>query len=88
MSWNFNEQKRKRPGQPRQANVPERKKAVFLLFSQGYLTPRGWALKLDEQKRKRPGQPRQANVPERKKGGFPFILSGLFDPEGLGAEAG
>ncbi|WP_426896015.1 hypothetical protein [Rossellomorea vietnamensis] len=57
------------------------KKAVFLLFSQGYLIPRSWALKLDEQKRKRPGQPRQANVPERKKGGFPFILSGLFDPE-------
>jgi hypothetical protein len=34
------------------------KKAVFLLFSQGYLTPRGWALKLDEQKRKRLDQPR------------------------------
>ncbi|MGD6968012.1 hypothetical protein ACQCVP_16415 [Rossellomorea vietnamensis] len=23
------------------------KKAVFLLFSSGYLTPRGWALELD-----------------------------------------
>ncbi|TYS19043.1 hypothetical protein FZC78_06030 [Rossellomorea vietnamensis] len=37
----------KRPDQARQANVPKRKKAVFLLFSSGYLTPRDWALELD-----------------------------------------
>ncbi|EDL65854.1 hypothetical protein BSG1_16400 [Bacillus sp. SG-1] len=38
----------KRPVQPRQANVPQRKKrGSFLLFAEGYLTPRGWVLELD-----------------------------------------
>ncbi|MGD6964990.1 hypothetical protein ACQCVP_01005 [Rossellomorea vietnamensis] len=34
-------QKWKHLGQPRQANVLKRKKANFLFFSWGYLTPRG-----------------------------------------------
>ncbi|MGD6965313.1 hypothetical protein ACQCVP_02645 [Rossellomorea vietnamensis] len=73
------------------------KKANFLLFSSGYLTPRGWALQLDWgvtfqwvrnlgltclQKWKRPGQPRQANVLKRKKGGLPFISWGYLTPRG------
>ncbi|WP_168413159.1 hypothetical protein [Bacillus salacetis] len=33
--------KRKRLVQPRQANVPKRKKAPFPFISLGYLTPRG-----------------------------------------------
>ena len=40
--------KRKRPVQPRQANVPKRKKGALSFYSlAGYLTPRGWALQLD-----------------------------------------
>ncbi|MGD6805331.1 hypothetical protein, partial [Rossellomorea vietnamensis] len=75
--------------QPRQANVPKRKKAIFPFILFGLFDPEGLAAGAGlNKKRKRPDQPRQANVPKRKKAIFPFILFGLFDPEGLAAGAG
>ncbi|TYS82819.1 hypothetical protein FZC80_04585 [Rossellomorea aquimaris] len=66
------------------------KKAVFLLFSSSYLTPRSWALELDwgshlSSKVEAPWSAPTGKCSQEKKGGLPFYLLGLFDPEGLGA---
>ncbi|MGD6967735.1 hypothetical protein ACQCVP_15005 [Rossellomorea vietnamensis] len=76
------EQKRKRLDQPRQANVPQRKKGALSFYSLRVFDPEGlspfqWVRTLRRcswayQKRKRLDQPRQANVPERIKGALSF----------------
>ncbi|TYR73387.1 hypothetical protein FZC79_18960 [Rossellomorea vietnamensis] len=48
------------------------KRRSFLLFSEGYLTPRGWALKLDVSKAKAPWSVPTGKCSSEKKGGFSF----------------